>query len=279
MDGYIVGPVARELVDFVHDAVVDLMFSDILDHSHQLGPVCLARRFASINKLFDNGTDAKKGDSPLQVEGDRRKKTVQPRPLSCVTDCGDDVAGRGRLPSAYAEGLCAGNPKFQIVAQPKTESHALNPRMSEGNGNISYMHTMPMMVQPELSAALPLHPLEDGRLGLYAWQEEAFWIGLVLVPTGFPVSRSVTEASRFQRSTPVRPRSEYAYRVPRGAAHASTTTRIRGSQARPARPSARALLTDQFGLVDLHGAQQINQEATHSTQVAGEPQRGAPSTT
>ncbi|MFA5606282.1 hypothetical protein [Changpingibacter yushuensis] len=46
--------------------------------------------------------------------------------------------------------------------------------MSEGNGNISYMDTMPMMVQPELSAALPLHPLEDGRLGLYAWQEEAF---------------------------------------------------------------------------------------------------------
>lgn len=84
------------------------------------------------------------------------------------------LKGRGRLPSAYAEGLCAGNPKFQIVAQPKTESHALNPRMSEGNGNISYMDTMPMMVQPELSAALPLHPLEDGRLGLYAWQEEAF---------------------------------------------------------------------------------------------------------
>ena len=55
MDGYIVGPVARELVDFVHDALVDLMFSDILDHSHQLGPVCLARRFASINKLFETG--------------------------------------------------------------------------------------------------------------------------------------------------------------------------------------------------------------------------------
>lgn len=46
--------------------------------------------------------------------------------------------------------------------------------MSEGNGNISYMETMPMMVQPELSTALPLRPLEDGRLGLYAWQEEAF---------------------------------------------------------------------------------------------------------
>lgn len=63
--------------------------------------------------------------------------------------------------------------------------------MSEGNGNISYMDTMPMMVQPELSAALPLHPLEDGRLGLYAWQEEAFeaWVrsdhqGIVEAVTG-----------------------------------------------------------------------------------------------
>lgn len=48
-----------------------------------------------------------------------------------------------------------------------------------------------MMVQPELSAALPLHPLEDGRLGLYAWQEEAFeaWVrsdhqGIVEAVTG-----------------------------------------------------------------------------------------------
>jgi hypothetical protein len=61
----------------------------------------------------------------------------------------------------------------------------------------------------------------------------------------------VTEVPRPQHSRPARPRSGYAYRAPREGAHGSTTTRIRGSRVRPAQPSARALLSDQFGLVEV----------------------------
>ncbi|EYT53071.1 hypothetical protein H490_0111500 [Leucobacter sp. UCD-THU] len=54
MDGDIVSPVTCKPIHFVHDTVVDLVFGHILDHSHQLGPVCLACRLASINELFDD---------------------------------------------------------------------------------------------------------------------------------------------------------------------------------------------------------------------------------
>nr|WP_259349496.1 hypothetical protein [Schaalia sp. JY-X169] len=55
MDRNVVGAVSRKPVNLMHDAVVDLVLGDVFDHPHQLGSVCLARRFASINKFGDNG--------------------------------------------------------------------------------------------------------------------------------------------------------------------------------------------------------------------------------
>ena len=54
MNGDVVGAVAGESVDFVHDAVIDLVLSDVLDHADQLGPVCLACGLARINELLDH---------------------------------------------------------------------------------------------------------------------------------------------------------------------------------------------------------------------------------
>ncbi|KUF06932.1 hypothetical protein AUL38_10675 [Leucobacter sp. G161] len=54
MDRDIIGPVTCEPVDCVHDAIVDLMLGDVLDHSHQFRPVRLACRFASIDELLDD---------------------------------------------------------------------------------------------------------------------------------------------------------------------------------------------------------------------------------
>lgn len=56
-----------------------------------------------------------------------------------------------------------------------------------------------------------------------------------------PVSRSVTEASRFQRSRPARPRSGCASRARRGVVRGSSITPTRGSRVQPVRLSARGI--------------------------------------
>ncbi|MFT4228625.1 MAG: hypothetical protein QM624_19645 [Micropruina sp.] len=52
MDRHVVGAVAGEPVDLVDDAVRDRMGLDVLDHSHQVGPVGLAGGLAGIDELF-----------------------------------------------------------------------------------------------------------------------------------------------------------------------------------------------------------------------------------
>ncbi|MCI2186727.1 MAG: hypothetical protein LKK40_10615 [Bifidobacterium tibiigranuli] len=54
VDGHVVGPVARQAVDLVHDAVVDPMLGHVLDHPHERRPVGLASRFAGVHELLDH---------------------------------------------------------------------------------------------------------------------------------------------------------------------------------------------------------------------------------
>ncbi|MFT8986994.1 MAG: hypothetical protein ABF966_02015 [Bifidobacterium psychraerophilum] len=54
MDGHVVGPVAGQPVDLVHDAVRDIVGLDVFDHAQQLGPVGLARRLAGVHELLDD---------------------------------------------------------------------------------------------------------------------------------------------------------------------------------------------------------------------------------
>ncbi|MCI1978282.1 MAG: hypothetical protein LKJ44_00975 [Bifidobacteriaceae bacterium] len=61
MDGHVVGPVAGEPVDLVHDAVGDVVLPDVLDHAQQFGPVGLASGFPGVDELLD--------DDGVQVAG------------------------------------------------------------------------------------------------------------------------------------------------------------------------------------------------------------------
>ncbi|MCI1659682.1 MAG: hypothetical protein LKK45_02685 [Bifidobacterium psychraerophilum] len=54
MDGHVVGPVAGQPVDLVHDAIGDIVGLDVFDHAQQLGPVGLARRLAGVHELLDD---------------------------------------------------------------------------------------------------------------------------------------------------------------------------------------------------------------------------------
>ena len=51
MDLYIVAPVAGEAVDFVRDAVADLMGRDVFEHPLQVGSVSRAGRFSGVDEL------------------------------------------------------------------------------------------------------------------------------------------------------------------------------------------------------------------------------------
>ncbi|MFT3971501.1 MAG: hypothetical protein QM695_14800 [Micropruina sp.] len=58
VDHHVVGAVAGQAVDFVDDAVGDLVGLDVLDHAQQFGPVGLASRLARVHELFhDDGVE------------------------------------------------------------------------------------------------------------------------------------------------------------------------------------------------------------------------------
>nr|WP_228389096.1 hypothetical protein [Cumulibacter manganitolerans] len=54
VDRDVIAAVAGEPVDFVHDAVGDLVGLDVLDHPHQLGPVGGLRRRSGVDELLND---------------------------------------------------------------------------------------------------------------------------------------------------------------------------------------------------------------------------------
>ncbi|MCI1791912.1 MAG: hypothetical protein LKI60_05020 [Bifidobacterium tibiigranuli] len=54
VDGHVVGPVAGQPVDLVHDAVGDLVVLDVFDHAQQFGPVGLARGFTRVHEFLND---------------------------------------------------------------------------------------------------------------------------------------------------------------------------------------------------------------------------------
>ncbi|MCI1787662.1 MAG: hypothetical protein LKI58_06300 [Actinomyces sp.] len=54
VDGHVIGAVAGQPVDLVHDAVVDPVLGHVLDHPHQRRPVGLASRLARVHEFLDH---------------------------------------------------------------------------------------------------------------------------------------------------------------------------------------------------------------------------------
>src|SRR6478752_7963576 len=55
VNSHVVRTIPSETIDLVNDAVVHLMFGDVLDHPHHLGTIGHARRFARVHELFNHG--------------------------------------------------------------------------------------------------------------------------------------------------------------------------------------------------------------------------------
>nr|WP_262509092.1 hypothetical protein [Schaalia sp. JY-X159] len=55
VDGHVVGPVAREPVYLVNNAVVHLVLCHVLDHPHQRGTVSLSGGLARVHELLNDG--------------------------------------------------------------------------------------------------------------------------------------------------------------------------------------------------------------------------------
>nr|WP_263623479.1 hypothetical protein [Rhodococcus ruber] len=73
VDRHVVGAVAGEPVDFVDDAIRDLVGLDVLDHPYQLGPVGLPRGLARVDELLHDDRVQVAGLAEVRValRGDR----------------------------------------------------------------------------------------------------------------------------------------------------------------------------------------------------------------
>ena len=112
MDRYVVGTVACEPVDFVDDAVRDLVRRDVLDHPHQLWPVGLARGLTRVDELLHDNRVQIAGLAEVRValRGDR--ESLVTATALCLLLGGDtkvgDSEGGGLAEPVDAGGWCWG---------------------------------------------------------------------------------------------------------------------------------------------------------------------------
>nr|WP_263970277.1 hypothetical protein [Gulosibacter chungangensis] len=95
MDRYVVGTVAGEPVDFVDDAVRDLVGLDVLDHPHQFWPVGLACGLACVDELLHDDRVQITGLAEVRValRGDR--ESLVAAAALCLLLGGDAEVGDG----------------------------------------------------------------------------------------------------------------------------------------------------------------------------------------
>ena len=93
MNLHIVEPVPGEAVDLVHDAEVDLVRCDVLQHPLQIGPVSRACRFASVDELGYDPSTQRFGFAGVRLALCRDREPLVPSALGGLPFCREPLIG------------------------------------------------------------------------------------------------------------------------------------------------------------------------------------------